>query len=155
MCRITSGEMFRIKRVVYSVKIIIIYDLFVSHCRYVNTSRCVRNLYGYTHINIKQMVLGAFSKVHGPFNNIIMHRICTCTVFGEFICIIRLINILRTLSKAKGLRLRSDLSMLLGAGGLGRVNASLTLAPSVSGPAPSLFWTLVTRSFDLKYYYTQ
>lgn len=60
----------------------------------------------------------------------------------------------RTLSKAKGLRLRSDLSMLLGAGGLGRVNASLTLAPSVSGPAPSLFWTLVTRSFDLKHTFT-
>lgn len=59
---------------------------------------------------------------------------------------------LRTLSKAKGLRLRSDLSMLLGAGGLGRVKTSLTLAPSVSGPAPSLFWTLVTRSFDLKHH---
>jgi len=63
-----------------------------------------------------------------------------------------LMKYLRTLSKAKGLRLRSDLSMLLGAGGLGRVNTSLTLAPSVSGPAPSLFWTLVTRSFDLKHY---
>jgi len=62
-----------------------------------------------------------------------------------------LLKYLRTLSKAKGLRLRSDLSMLLGAGGLGRVNTSLTLAPSVSGPAPSLFWTLVTRSFDLKH----